>query len=346
MMDTNQAGSIEVSSWKSFLKADPTNWLLEEDNPSVAYLTRVHLLGEPVTSKKAAKERSAIMSTGVVPSILSKQVDGRWNAPGRHYLDKYTGTVWQLMILAEHHADGTDPRIQEACKYILDCAQDRESGGFSVNSAAKGEGGRHSEVIPCLTGNMVWSLVRLGFLEDARVRGGIDWITTYQRFDDGIPKPVTGWPYDRYEMCWGKHTCHMGPAKALKALAEIPTDKRSNEITQTIARGAEYFLAHHVFKMSHDLTKVAKPGWLKFQFPLMYQTDVLEVTRILLDLGSKDDRLQEPVDFVLSKQNTEGKWDLEATFNGKFQVDLESRGKPSKWITLNSLRVLRSYFGE
>ena len=113
--------------------------------------------------------------------------------------------------------------------------------------------------------------------------------------DDGLQ-------YDNSNVL-GKHTCHMGPAKALKALAEIPTDKRSNEITQT-TRGL--LLAHHVFKMSHDLTKVAKPGWLNFKY-LMYQTDVLEVARILLDLGYKDPRLQEAVDFVLSKQSTEGK---------------------------------------
>ena len=82
------------------------------------------------------------------------------------------------------------------------------------------------------------------------------------------------------------------------------------------------------------------------QFPLMYQTDALEVTGILLDLGYKDDRLQEAVELILSKQGADGKWNLEATFNGKFQVDIESKGRPSKWITLNSLRVLRSYFGD
>ncbi len=91
---------------------------------------------------------------------------------------------------------------------------------------------------------------------------------------------------------------------------------------------------------------MAKPGWLKFQFPLMYQTDALEITGLLLDLGCRDPRLEEAVELILSKQGSGGKWPLEATFNGKFQVDIESKGKPSKWITLNALRVLKGFFRE
>ena len=346
MMEGATKGVPPMSSWKSHLNADPTDWLLEEDNPSVAYIARVDLMGESDTDREAKKARKAIMSTGVVPTILAKRVGDCWNAPGRHYLDKYTGTVWQLIILAEHYADGNDSRIQKACQYILECAQDKESGGFSVHPDARKGGGRHSEVLPCLTGNMVWSLVRLGYHEDPRVQAGINWIAKYQRFDDGIPNPTPGWPYDRFEICFGRHTCHMGVVKTLKALAEIPEDSRTDEVAETIAKGADYLLVHHIFRKSHDLSTVAKPGWLRFQFPLMYQTDVLEVTRILLDLNRKDHRLEEAVELILSKQDAKGRWPLETTFNGKFHADIETKGKPSKWITLNALRVLKRFFEE
>ena len=29
--------------------------------------------------------------------------------------------------------------------------------------------------------------------------------------------------------------------------------------------------------------------------------------------------------------------------NGRFQVNIERKGKPSKWITLNALEVLKGY---
>ena len=115
-------------------------------------------------------------------------------------------------------------------------------------------------------------------------------------------------------------------------------------VKETIEKGVDYLLGHHVYKRSHDLSRVSKPGWLRFGFPLMYQDDVLEILGILTKLGIKDDRMQEAVDLVLSKQNVESRWILESTFNGRFHTNIESKGKSSKWITLNVLRMLKRYY--
>jgi len=327
------------------LTADPTDWLLEENNPSVRYLTLTDLIGKPACDPEVEKARANIMIKGAVPKILAKQEKGGyWDKPDRQYVSKYKGTVWQLIMLAEHLADPNDRRIQDACEFVLTHSQDVESGGFPVHHAAKTGGGRHSEVIPCLTGNMVWSLIRLGYLSDSRVQRGIEWIAGYQRFDDGVKNRPRGWPYDRFEICWGTHTCHMGAVKALKALAEITPRGRSARIKRMIGEGAEYILKHHVHKRSHNLNQTSKPGWLRFGFPLMYQTDVLEILGILTKLGYKDERMKEAINVVLSRQDASGKWKLANTFNGRFHVDIEAKGQPSKWITLNALRVLKGYF--
>jgi hypothetical protein len=192
---------------------------------------------------------------------------------------------------------------------------------------------------------MVWSLIRLGYFNDPKIRRGIECITEYQRFDDGDKEAAKGWPYDREVMCFGKHSCHMGVVKSLKALAEIPPEKRSEEVKSAIKKGAEYMLQHHIYKRSHNLDQVSKPGWLRFGFPLMYQTDALEILGILTKLGYIDRRMQEAMDLVVSKQDERGRWNLENTFNGRFQVNIEQKGKPSKWITLNAVRVLRRFYG-
>jgi hypothetical protein len=334
-----------MSDWQSVLAANPTEWLLQEDNPSIRYLALKDLLETPVRNREVAKARADIMVKGIVPQILAKQDQGGyWDMPDRLYVSKYKGTVWQLIILAEHHADPKDERIKNACEFVLESSQDLESGGFAMHHAAKAGGGRHSEVIPCLTGNMVWSLIRLGYLGDPRVQRGIEWIAEYQRFDDGVKNPPKGWPYDKFEICWGKHTCHMGAVKALKALAEIPPRERSGRVQGTIQEGVEYLLKHHIFKRSHNLNQTSKPGWLRFGFPLMYQTDVLEILGILTQLGCRDERMKEAIGVVLSRQDESGKWKLADTFNGRFQVDIEVKGQPSKWVTLNALRVLKRYY--
>ncbi len=334
-----------MGDWKKHLNADATDWLLGEDNPSVRYLALTNILTRKKTEAEVKRARSAIMASGAVPRILAHLRGGAWNPPGRFYTDKYRGTVWQLIVLAEHEADGSDPGIRSACEYLLDHSQDPESGGFSASEWADGGGGRPSEVIPCLTGNMAWSLLKLGYQGDKRVAAAIKWICRYQRFDDGQGRPPRQWPYERYEMCWGRHSCHMGVVKALKALSALPRRQQTPEVTAVIKEGCDYLLAHHFFKRSHDLSRTAKPGWRRLQFPLMYQTDVLEIVNLLLDLGVVDSRMQEAIDLVAGKQDETGRWMLENTFNGRFHVNIEAKGRPSKWITYRSMRALKLYYG-
>jgi hypothetical protein len=282
------------------------------------------------------------MQRGVVPAILDRQnPKGGWGEPDSFYRAKYRGTVWQLMILAEHFADGRDERVRRACELLLAHSQDPKSGGFSYDPAKRAGGGAPSGVIPCLTGNMVWALLRLGYLGDERVEQGIEWLTRFLRFDDGDSRPPRDWPYNRWEMCYGRHSCFMGVVKGLKALAEVPEYRRSSAVRRTIEAGAELMLRHHVFKQSHDLERVAKPGWTRFGFPRMYQTDVLDLLLLLLELGYRDQRMQEAIDLVRSREQPDGRWILQDSFNGRFLVNVEKKGKPSKWITLNALRALR-----
>lgn len=334
-----------MNDHNSILKADPTEWLLETNNPSVHYFALKDLLGKPETDAKVVAAKNEILHTGIVPKILGKQSNhGYWDSPDRFYTAKYKGTAWQLIILAELGADGSDERVKRACEFILENSQNHESGGFSIWHSTKIGGGRHNGVIPCLTGNMVWSLIKLGFFADSRVERGINWITAYQRFDDGNVHVPKAWPYGKATSCFSKHSCHMGVVKALKALAAIPANKRSDAVKSTIDKAVEYLLIHHIHKRSHNLNRVSKPSWLKFGFPLMYQTDILEILGILTALSYKDERMQEAVDIVISKQDTEGRWILENTFNGRFQTSIEQKGKPSKWITLKALSMLKRYY--
>jgi hypothetical protein len=48
----------------------------------------------------------------------------------------------------------------------------------------------------------------------------------------------------------------------------------------------------------------------------MWGIDALEVSALLTRLGSKDSRMKEAVDLVLAKQDEQGRWPLENTFNG------------------------------
>ena len=95
-----------MNDWNSVLKADPTAWLLETDNPSVRHFILTDLLEKAETHPEVVSTKNEIMHIGLVPKILGKQSDqGYWKSPDRFYTANYKGIVWQLMILAELGAD-------------------------------------------------------------------------------------------------------------------------------------------------------------------------------------------------------------------------------------------------
>ncbi len=338
----------KVEKWKSYLKSDPTEWLLEEHNPSVRYFTLIEIMNQNESDSKVKEAKEKIMAEGIAPKILSKQKDGGyWEMAENFYIrTKYKGTVWQIIVLAELGADGRDKRIQKTCEFILENSQDKSSGSFAYYN--NGNGGDQNKILPCLTGNMLWSLIKFGYLTDSRIQQGINWIVNYQRFDDGLEPAPDKWPYNvgskKGEACWGKHTCYMCVVKNLKALSEIPTNMRTEGVRNVIKKAVEYLLVHHIYKQSHNLNAIAKQEWTQFGFPLMWKTDALEVLEILTRLGCKDDRMQDAIDLIISKQNENGRWILEKTFNGRMQANIEQKGKESKWLTLKAMKVLKGFY--
>ena len=137
-----------------------------------------------------------------------------------------------------------------------------------------------------------------------------------------------------------------GCSKGLKALAAVPKHQSTDAISKTIDAAVEYLLIHRVYKRSHYLRRVSKPGWRKLSFPLMYQTDILEILDILTALGVRDPRMDDAVSVVLSKQTESGRWLCENSYaNERILVPLEYLAQESKRLTLRALCVLRRFYG-
>lgn len=342
--------------WKIKLRADPLPWLLEPDNPSVRYFTLTELLKLPESDADVLEAKELIMSHGTIPRTLNKQTPkGNWydqktvKKYGNSflvecgYLPKYRGTIWQMIIFAELGADGSDPRIQKACEYVLEriYMEQNGEGFFTFDPTLTGT---HSQA-PCFAGNMVFSFSKLGYKNDSRIRKALDWLIKYQRFDDGEWATPNEWPYKgRKDRCFGNHSCYMGCIKALKAITTVSPEERTKQMHEFIQKGAEFFLRHHIYKKSHDLTKIIKKGYDLMSFPTMYNSDFLEILLVLTDLGIHDERMSDAIELLLAKQTAEGQWILERT-PSNLLTRIETKGKESKWITFRALKVLKGYFG-
>lgn len=340
-MMVNQENNID---WNSIIDSSTLDWLLEENNPSVRYYTMVDLLNMNKDDVEVKKAKCDIMKSGIVPSILYHLKSSNQNIYKNFYTEKYAGLVWQLILLAEYGAILT-PEIENYCRYIIENSQEKISGGFSMYHSVRHGGGQIGGVVPCLTGNMVWCMLRLGYVNDNNIVKAIKWITDYTSFNDGIIEKNI-YPHNNREACWGKHTCFMGVVKILKALSEISVSDRTYSVEKKIQEATEYILIHNIYKRSHSLDKISKPSWLKLKHPLMYQTDILEIMDILTSLNIKDPRMEDAMNIILSKQNINGRWVAESEYpKGKMTITLEKQKEESKWLTLKALRVIKRYHG-
>jgi hypothetical protein len=100
-------------------------------------------------------------------------------------------------------------------------------------------------------------------------------------------------------------------------------------------------LMHRLYRADHHGFRVINESWLKLGFPQFFY-DILRGLDVVTRLGySEDERISDALGVLLGKQGEDGRWILESTPSGRMQTNLEQKGKPSKWITLNALRVLK-----
>jgi hypothetical protein len=183
---------------------------------------------------------------------------------------------------------------------------------------------------------MTAALIRIGYANDARVKKAIEWLAKVQNRDGGWLCPY--WKAHVRD----KHGCFMGTICALEALSEVPKQDLTNELNETISRGAEFLLMHRLFKADHHDYGTINQTWLQLSFPWFAGYSVLRGLDVLTKLDYvKDDRLSDAVEALMQKRQSNGAWILENSPQGRMQTNIESRGRPSKWITLIALRVLK-----
>lgn len=310
------------------------NWLLDSKDPAVRHATLITLLGRPLDGPEVRQSREAMMESAPVRTILDRQhPDGYWDRPGGFYNRKYRGTVWQVIFLAQLGADPADERIRRACEFLFARSQNRDHGGFVISSNRDHSGGAKGNY-PCLTGNLVRALHHFGYIRDPRWQHAVDWLLASQH-DDG------GWSHG--PICG--HSCFQGSIKPLLALTAIAPADRSLGVEKGIERAVAFLLQHRLFKRDHHGFDVAKRGHLRLRFPLGWQTDVLDLLDGVTAAGRLDDpRMADALAVVLSKRDSDGRWPLEETFPASGQSSMwcriETKGRPSKWVTLRTLRVL------
>ncbi len=344
------------------------DWLLETSGSHVVhpvvFLTLTRILGKTERSKIVARAKSEINDYPPIKKILSKS-PFIWK-PGEFLYRKYEGGFWQLSFLADLYANPDHPEIRRGINFILDRAD--VDGFFSVH---------------CLSANLYRAMLRFGYSNDRRVLKGLEY--QCRRVVDNNGADCFVMDYSLLPTCHmtlpkiifalssvpgQKRTAVMKKAMniLIKELRDtriyqyVPANNETykmqvEELGESVPVNRRRSVREDILRLKASFLKspglgkrLEKTGWFRFGYPNSYTTDVLEVLHALAEVGVKKHKeFKSALDQVTEKIKTdaEGKQFLimESSLNDRMIAPVEEKGKPSKWLTYNALRVFQHFEG-
>jgi len=231
-------------------------------------------------------------------------------------------------MLADFGFTVEDERIKKACEYVF--STQLQSGGFGWDPPTK-PGDCHSAII-------IESLAKLGHRQDSRLQRAYEWLIKRRRLDGGFWCKDTGQIGGPREK---EPSCALATMFALGALAQNPKF-RNSEIAE---KGVDF-----LFKCWENRGKIRYAGhdsqvgtrWEKLKYPF---TDykILKFLDALsrFEYAKKRLRESEMVNLLLSKRDERGRFTPESIHKVWSDFDFGQKEKPSKWLTLLALRVIK-----
>jgi hypothetical protein len=310
-------------------------WLLEEEEPSMRYLTLTQLLGKSAKDPDVRAAKKRIGEEGWAAKILSRQKPGGcWVHEENLYRPKYLSTNWMLLVLSDLGLTKEDPRISKASELWRDRFS-KSDGGFGS------DGAKASHL--CICGNTARALIRFGYADDPKVKSALEWLVLSQAGNGG-------WS------CFGLGS-NLDSWEGMSAFAALPKRSWTKAIKIAVEKGAEFYL-----RKSMDQQGARYAPWYRFHYPVHYYYDLLVGLDFMTALGYGDDkRLAGAVALLKEKRRPDGRWNLDAvhpdveggmadwyskhTNQAPTPFALEKAGRPSKMITFRAMLVLRRIEG-
>jgi hypothetical protein len=309
------------------------DWLLDSA-PAIRWQALRDLAAAP--AEVVAAERARVATEGWGARLLALQgEDGQWERgalfPARWFeTDRsqrppgqpWTATAYSLVALHDFGIDPHDDKVRRAVAQVRENCRWEHAGQPFFSG----------EVEPCING----MVVALGTYFGQDVDGVVARLLAEQ-LEDG------GW---NCEVENGSVRSSFNTT--IRVLEGLQAHERatggSAESIAARHRGEEYLLERKLFRR-RSTGDVVDPAWLQFSFPTRWHYDVLRGLEHFRTAGDPPDpRLDEAIDLLRSKQQSDGRWLLENTHPGAVHFALEDGdGRPSGWNTLRALRVLRWY---
>jgi len=307
---------------------DVLDWLLDSD-PAIRWQVMRDLLDCPREEWSAERANVEIDGWGAQLLALADE-DGQW-AGGAHFPHDFvwggseegqpwTSTSHSLTQLRDFGLDPQSGSAQRAVRLV----------GENCRWEYAGERYWDGEVEPCINGMTVANGSYFGVDVSSIVDRLLD-----ERLDDG------GWNCEAEN--GSVRTSYDTTINVLEGLLEYEFANGKSPDVSEARRTAEEFLLKRQLFLRLSTGEPADEDFLLLRNPTRWQYDVLRALDYFRRSGADPDpRTATAVDHVLAKRTDDGRWVLDKNPKGRTWFDIDDGlGRPSRWVTLRALRVLR-----
>ena len=297
---------------------DVISWLLEGD-VSAQYLTHKLLLGSDSTILEQLQNRIETEGFGA-EFLFHQNPDGHWGI--YYYQPKWTSTHYTLLDLKNLGISPTSEPCREMVLKMLDQCQ-KPNGGMNLSKIIDHPGDT------CLDG-MVLNYACYFCPDEPRIVKLVEHLLEVQKRDGGFT--------------WDLHSEKGEPHTTICVLeglgqfrASVPGHGLSR--LQSAEENAMAFLLFNRLFMDNPDKR-----FRKLSFPYRYRYDLLRVLEYFTSQQIPyDPRIQPALDWLQAKRNKDGLWYLENQHKGNVHFQMEEVGKPSRFVTLKALSILKHF---
>ncbi len=311
----------ELVNWKD----DPLTYFVYRDLLKVPVDAIETLWDDPSAVRLADKQRG----------------DGSWRYPGKD-IQSVPGQDYSLLetyrnlrvVIEIYGFNNKHPVIQKAAGYIFSC----QTGEGDIRGIIG------NQYMPYYHGAILELLIKAGYVNDSRVKAGLEWLLSVRQDDGGWIVPAQAIPPgQRNAQFWSgrpvlpersRPHAHLATGMALRAFAVHPDYRKRPEIV-----AAGHCLKTRFFEADTYNDRRAASYWFKFQFPFWWTNLVSTLdTLCYLDLSKEDTDIARGLSWFVAHQNKDGLWSTGYDKGKKSEANRH-------WVGLAICRVLSRYYG-
>jgi hypothetical protein len=240
--------------------------LLNSEEPSIRWKIKVNVLGQDRQSAEIRALENEIRISPRVRALLQKVGDSGVLKCHRNVYDKWQGTHWVLMTLADIGFPQGDESLYPLAdavlttwlqkRYFNDFVVQKKQDAYKRRDAIPVMQGRH-RTCASQQGNALYSILKLG-LEDERIHQLAERLR-YWQWPDG------GWNCDKNPDARTSTFIHT--LYSMRGLAFYSQQTGDSEAKDSALKAADYFLKRRLYKRASD-GQIIKNEFVKLHYPL------------------------------------------------------------------------------